>query len=234
MNESVLYIISTPIGNLGDITYRAVELLRTVDVIVCEDTREMRVLLQRYGISGKSLLSYHAQSSTQKEDDVLKLLANGQTVGLASDRGTPGISDPGSRLIHRAVLAGVHVVPVPGAAAFVTALQASGASTHAFWYRGFIPHKKGRQTFLQQTIAHPETVVFYESPHRILKCVQQLIDLGIGDRPMILARELTKLHEEFLRGSAQTILVQLEEQGAKGEFVVIIDAPPHSAPPQDA
>ncbi|HLD22102.1 MAG TPA: 16S rRNA (cytidine(1402)-2'-O)-methyltransferase [Patescibacteria group bacterium] len=226
MNCGILYTIATPIGNLEDITYRAIRILHEVDRIICEDTRETLKLLQNYDITSKRpLLSYHAQSSIFRENEILSYLQKGETIALVADRGTPGISDPGSRLIHRAVAIGATIIPIPGPAAFLAALQASGAATKAFSFLGFLPHKKGRQTILQHALAQADTVVFYESPHRIIKCLEQLIAFGSSDRPIILARELTKKHEEFLRGTAQALLDELKNREAVyGEFVVIIDA----------
>lgn len=219
-----LFIVATPIGHMADMTERAREVLAAVDLVACEDTRETQKLLKHYSIQAKCV-AYHAQSSERAEQELLNALAGGQDVALLSDRGTPGISDPGSRLVRRAVEAGLTVVPIPGATAVITALQAAGVDTSEFWFRGFIPHKKGRQTFLTTAIAHEGTVVFYESPHRILKCLTQAIDLEIGERHMVVARELTKLHEEFLRGSAATILEELSSRPTvQGEYVVIFDA----------
>ncbi|MBI2410903.1 MAG: 16S rRNA (cytidine(1402)-2'-O)-methyltransferase [Candidatus Kerfeldbacteria bacterium] len=228
MSSGILYTVATPIGHLGDMTVRAVETLKNVDLIACEDTRETKKLLDHYSISTR-MTSYHAQSTQTKEDAILALLADGQSVALVSDRGTPGISDPGARLIQRAVAMSITVVPIPGATAVIAALQASGAAMSEFWFRGFVPHKKGRQTFFQEAIAHTGTVVFYESPHRILKCLEQLIQLGVGERTMIVARELTKKQEEFLRGPAEQILNTMQERKIDyGEFVVILNAYHHT------
>lgn len=219
-----LYSIATPIGHLEDISYRAINILQSVDAIACEDTRETKKLLSHYDISAP-LYSYHAQSSLHREKELLDLLSSGKTLALVSDRGTPGISDPGRRLIQKAIEQQIPVVPIPGASAVLTALQASGAQTASFWFRGFIPHKKGRHTFLHTSIAHHGTVVFYESPHRILKCLQQSIDAHIDNRPIVVARELTKIHEEFLRGTAQSVYTELAGRASvQGEFVVIFDA----------
>lgn len=218
-------MVATPIGHLEDITFRAVRVLQEVEVIACEDTREAKKLLDRYAISTRTI-SYHAQSADAREDQILAdLVEHGMRIALIADRGTPGVSDPGVRLIQRAIAAGVSVVPIPGASAVITALQASGASTQQFVFLGFIPHKKGRQTFVRDALSRSETIVFYESPHRILKCFSQLVEEGAGERRLIVARELTKVHEEFLRGSAQEILDILSQRPAvQGEFVVILDA----------
>ncbi len=223
-HPGLLYSIATPIGNLGDITYRAVQLLGEVEASVCEDSRQIQVVLQHYQIPIPQLIVYHAQSTESVMTSVLDRLASGAQVALVTDRGTPGISDPGGRLISAAVEAGITVIPIPGPTAVMAALQAAGVHTESFWYRGFIPHKKGRQTFLQTVIATPDTVVFYESPHRILKCLTQLQELGVGDRHIVVARELTKHFEEFLRGTAASIFADLSSRPAvKGEFVVVVD-----------
>lgn len=223
MQTGTLYIVATPIGNRTDITYRAVEVLGMVDLIACEDTRETQKILEMYTLSTPTI-SYHAQSAPSREDELLQHLAEGKNLALVSDRGTPGISDPGSRLIRRAIEAGCTVVPIPGASALITGLQASGADTTAFTFLGFIPHKKGRQTFLHNALERTETVVWYESPHRIIKCLQQLIESGVNERYCIVARELTKQYEEFLRGTTAEILQQLtQRESIKGEFVVILD-----------
>lgn len=218
--EPGLYTVATPIGNMDDISIRALQVLGEADCVVCEDTRETARLLQHHGLPKKELISYHAQSSQRKEDEIVERLQAGQAVALVSDRGTPGISDPGSRLIARAVTAGVRVVPIPGASAVLAALQGAGVDTRSFVYLGFLPHKKGRQTLFAEIAATDRTVVFYESPHRILKTLESLRAVG---RPVVLGRELTKQFEEFMRGSAEELHVELSSRPAiKGEFVVIV------------
>ncbi|MFH1426075.1 MAG: 16S rRNA (cytidine(1402)-2'-O)-methyltransferase [Candidatus Kerfeldbacteria bacterium] len=221
MTAGLLYTVATPIGNLGDMTVRAVSVLTSADLIACEDTRETRKLLDHYGVeAGDRLLSYHAQSRDSREDELVAALQEGKNVALVSDRGTPGISDPGSRLIVRAVELGITVVPIPGPSALVAALQAAGVSTSSFLYLGFMPHKKGRQTLLQEVASEKRTIVFYESPHRILKTLEALKDCG---RRIVLARELTKMHEEFIRGTAAQVLAELQSRDKiLGEFVVIV------------
>ncbi len=217
-----LYVVATPIGNLQDMSFRALEVLGGVDVVACEDTRETGKLLDSFETRASSLISYHAQSRDSREDEILTALQEGLSVALVSDRGTPGISDPGSRLIARAVEKGVRVVPVPGASALIAALMASGADTSQFTYRGFMPHKKGRQTMLTGVAeeCQERTVVFYESPHRIIKTLVALEPLV---KQVVLARELTKLYEEFLRGTPAELIDRLEVEGsARGEFVVIV------------
>jgi 16S rRNA (cytidine1402-2'-O)-methyltransferase len=215
-----LYVVATPIGHLDDITLRAIEILKSVGFIACEDTRETRKLLDHIGIVDAELLSYHAQSADSREDQILERLLAGGTAAIVSDRGTPGISDPGSRLIRRAVEAGISVVPIPGASAVITALQASGADTSRFEYLGFLPHKKGRQTLFEYMKSVDHTVVFYESPHRILKTLDALRDSG---KQIVVCRELTKMHEEFVRGSAEAVYEAFAGRSdIRGEFVVIV------------
>ncbi len=224
MHTPVLYTIATPIGNLQDITLRALETLRSADVIICEDTRETQKLLREYDISGKRLVSYHAQSAKGSEEKLITmLLREGLTGALVSDRGTPGISDPGVRLICYAIARGIRVIPLPGACAFLTALQASGVDTSAFVYLGFLPHKKGRQTLLRAIAAEERTVVFYESPHRLVKALESL---RTSTRHVIVARELTKLHEEFVRGTAEEVYAAFSErEQVLGECVVVVYTP---------
>ncbi|OGY86636.1 MAG: 16S rRNA (cytidine(1402)-2'-O)-methyltransferase [Candidatus Kerfeldbacteria bacterium RIFOXYA2_FULL_38_24] len=217
-----LYTVATPIGNLGDVTYRAIAILKEVDLIACEDTREARKLLDYYQVT-TPLLSYHAQSGFHKEEKILQLLQTGKSVALISDRGTPTISDPGASLVRKALAKSLTVIPIPGASALITALQASGADTAAFSFLGFIPHKKGRQTFLKNALDRKETVVFYESCHRVEKCLQQLLEHGAEKRQIIIARELTKQFEEFMRGTAAEVLQKLQQKPIRGEFVVILE-----------
>ncbi|MFC1598322.1 16S rRNA (cytidine(1402)-2'-O)-methyltransferase, partial [Patescibacteria group bacterium] len=207
MSKGTLYTVATPIGNLDDMTFRAVSVLREVDMVACEDTREVVKLLERYEVGEKRLLSYHAQSKDSREDEILAALEEGLSVAQVSDRGTPGISDPGGRLIRRAVEAGVTVVPVPGASAIVTALQAAGVDTSSFLYLGYMPHKKGRQTMTELIAGEKRTTVFYESPHRLLKTLDALRGCG---RQVVVARELTKIHEEFVRGTAEEVWAEFD------------------------
>lgn len=215
-----LYVIATPIGNLRDITLRALDTLKTVDVLASEDTREVTKLLREYDIHVPELLSYHAQSSQHAEDLLIAKLREGKSVALVSDRGTPGISDPGTRLIHAAIELGSQIVPIPGASAFLSALQVSGVDTSEFVYVGFIPHKKGRQTLLTMMAEEKRTVVAYESPHRILKTLEALKDCS---RSIIVAREITKMHEEFVRGTCAEVYENFAaRKEILGEFVIIV------------
>ncbi len=216
----MLSVVATPIGNLGDITLRAIETLRSCDLVVCEDTRVTGRLLQHLEMK-KPLLSFHAQSGGKRLEEVLSLLQDDKHVCLVTDAGTPGISDPGSELIGRAAEAGVKVVPIPGASAFLTAIMGSGFPINEFAYLGFVPHKKGRQTFFREVAGSERTSVFYESPHRLLKALESLV-AECPDRPIAVARELTKMFEEFFRGTPREALDYFQKKGVKGEFVIIV------------
>lgn len=226
----MLYIVSTPIGNLGDVTLRALEVLKSVNLIACEDTRHTRILLNKYGIhtsnsikrsdpATPALTSYHQHSSERRIDQIIDWLKTGKDVALVTDAGTPGISDPGSRLIKKAIEAGVGIISVPGPAAFVSALSVSGFDTSQFIFIGFLPHKKGRQKKLKEIAAEKRTIVLYESVHRIKKLLKEL-DEVISDREICVTRELTKKFEEIYRGKAEEILNDITE---KGEFAVVIE-----------
>lgn len=201
----MLYIVATPIGNLEDITFRAVRTLKEADYIAAEDTRHSKILLKKYDIKTPTL-SFHSYSNDSKLDYLLSLLSEGKTIALISDAGTPGISDPGFKLISKAREQGIQVVPIPGASAFLTALSASGLATHSFLYLGFLPLKKGRQTLLNSLIDEKRTIAFYESPHRILKTLAELEE-KFGNRQIVIARELTKIHEEYFSGTAKEALI---------------------------
>ncbi len=216
-----LYIVSTPIGNLQDITLRALQTLKEVDFIAAEDTRHSLILLKKYDIQ-KKLLSYHSHSGQMKLEKIVGLLKDGKTCALISDAGTPGISDPAYSLIKEVLKEGIEVVPIPGASAFLTALVASGLPMNRFVYLGFLPVKKGRQTLFESFKDEKRTIVFYESPHRIQKTLNQMEEILGGDRKMVVARELTKLHEEFVRGTVSDVKSEFEKRKPKGEFVVIL------------
>jgi 16S rRNA (cytidine1402-2'-O)-methyltransferase len=222
---SKLYIVATPIGNMGDITMRALETLKNVDLILCEDTRETKKLLNKYGIQ-KDTMSYHAQSKLAKTDKIFELLEDGKDLALVSDAGTPGISDPGAMLVSlvkKKFPESVDVVPIPGATAIITALSASGLPTHEFTFLGFLPHKKGRETLFKEIASAERTMVFYESPHRILKTLESLAKF-CPDKKVCIARELTKIYEEFKTGSPSQVLEYLEKNPVKqkGEFTVLV------------
>lgn len=220
--SGILYVVATPIGNLEDITYRAVRTLGEAGVIACEDTRQTRKLLDHYGID-RPLLSYHEHNEASRSEELVRRLAGGETVALVSDAGTPLISDPGYRLVTKAVAEGITVVPIPGPSAAMTALAASGLPTDSFWFAGFLPHKPGqRQKALESFRALNATIVLYEAPHRILESLEE-IERTLGDRPVVVARELTKLHEEILRGTASSVRETLASRPAiKGEITLLI------------
>lgn len=217
----MLYIVATPIGNLEDITFRAVDVLKKADVILAEDTRHSKILLNKYKID-KKMLSYHSHSGVMKLEKIISLLKEGKSCALISDAGTPGISDPAYKLIKTSIKEGIQVVPVPGPAAFLTALSASGLSTHQFLYLGFLPLKKGRQTLLKKLKDEERTVVFYESPHRIQKTLTQLKEFVGAERQIVIGRELTKIHEEFIRGTIEEAEEMFKSRKPKGEFVLIL------------
>jgi 16S rRNA (cytidine1402-2'-O)-methyltransferase len=218
------YVVATPIGNLGDITYRAVEILKNSDLILCEDTRVTKKLLDKYDINAP-MMSFHSQSKLSKTDKVFNLLNEGKNLSLVCDAGTPGISDPGALLVSRirSELAEVEVVPIPGPSAVIAALSASGLPTHEFTFFGFLPHKKGREKMFKEIASSERTVVFYESPHRILKTLESLQKF-CPEKKVCIARELTKVYEEIKIGSAKEILNYLETNPIKqkGEFTVLV------------
>ncbi|OGI64438.1 16S rRNA (cytidine(1402)-2'-O)-methyltransferase [Candidatus Nomurabacteria bacterium RIFCSPHIGHO2_01_FULL_40_20] len=221
---SKFYVVATPIGNMGDITLRAIETLKSVDLVLCENTRETGKILQKYSIQ-KPTMSYHAQSKLGKTDKIFELLRSGKDLALVSDAGTPGISDPGAMLVSKikTELRDVEVIPIPGATAVITALSASGLPTHEFTFLGFLPHKKGRETLFKEIAQSKRTVVFYESPHRILKTLESLQKF-CPDKKVCLARELTKIYEEIKTGSAKEMLEYLTKNPVKqkGEFTVLV------------
>lgn len=216
-----LYVVSTPIGNLEDITFRAVRILKEVDLILCEDTRTSRVLLDRYEIK-TSTTSFHSYSTDAKADALIRELIAGKNFAMISDAGTPGISDPAFVLINAAVKAGINVVPIPGASALLSALAGSGLPMDKFLYLGFVPAKKGRVTLFESLREEERTVVLYESPHRILKTLSQMLDALGPDRVIVIARELTKMHETFHRGTIAQIHETFSKTPAKGEMVVLV------------
>jgi len=216
-----LYIVSTPIGNLEDITLRALNTLKSVDLIAAEDTRHSQILLRKYEIN-KPCVSFHSHSGQAKVDKIIDELMDGKNVALISDAGTPGISDPAYVLIQAALENKIEIIPIPGPAAFLTALTASGLPTNQFLYLGFLPLKKGRQTLLNSLKEEERTVIFYESPHRIVKTLFQLEEYFGPERRIVLARELTKIHEEFIRGTISEVKNIFKNRNPKGEFVVVL------------
>lgn len=219
---STFYVIATPIGNLEDITLRAIRILKEVDIVLCEDTRVTKKLFEKYSISTPSL-SYHAQSRETKVDIILNKIKDGKNIALVTDAGTPGISDPGSLLISkiRERYPGLKIISIPGPSALTSALSISGVPTHEFLFLGFMPHKKGRETMFKEIASNERTIVFYESTHRILKTLESLTKI---DKRITLVREITKIYEEVLQGSAEEILKILNNipEKQKGEFVVIV------------
>jgi 16S rRNA (cytidine1402-2'-O)-methyltransferase len=218
-----LYLVSTPIGNLEDITHRAVRLLGEVDVIACEDTRHTRKLLNHYAINTRTI-SYHEHNERERAVELLKQLKQGSNVAVVSDAGTPGISDPGFRLARLAIENEVRVVPVPGASALITALVASGMPTDEFFFGGFLPARSGaRRARLSELRSIPATLIFYEGPHRIAAALKDAREI-LGEREAVVARELTKMHEEIVRGRLSELAERFSStEGARGEMVLIID-----------
>ncbi|MFA4818550.1 MAG: 16S rRNA (cytidine(1402)-2'-O)-methyltransferase [Patescibacteria group bacterium] len=215
-----LYVVATPIGNLDDITLRALKVLNQVDAVVCEDTRVTQKLLQRHGLR-KPLLSYHHHSSAAQADKLIGRLLAGESLAYVSDAGTPGVSDPGGKLVAAAAANNIKVVPIPGATAVAAVLSVAGIPTQEFVFLGYPPHKKGRQKFFTELIQLTRPVVFYESTHRIKKTLAEL-DKLIPGRNLIVGRELTKIFETIYRGTAADIIKLLAESSIKGEFVVVV------------
>jgi len=213
-----LYLVGTPIGNLEDITLRAIRILKEVDVIACEDTRQTH-----YGIKTRTT-SYHEHNEMTRSAELVKEMQEGASVALVTDAGMPGISDPGFRLVTLAIRHRLHVVPIPGASAFLSALVASGLPTDSFRFGGFLPAKRGeRRAALEAIKNSPHTQVFYEAPHRIIEALADVVEILGTDRNVVIAREVTKLHEEFLRGRASEVLTALQNRDAvKGEITLLI------------
>lgn len=221
MASGTLYIVATPIGNLEDITYRAVRVLGEVDLIAAEDTRYTRKLLTHFGIS-KILTSYFDHNKAIKGQYILEQLAEGHSVALVTDAGTPCISDPGYQLVRDAVIAGIPVVPIPGASASVTALSASGLPSDAFVFEGFLPSRPGkRREKLASLVGEQRVLIFYESPGRLMATLKDVYEL-LGDREIVVARELTKFYEEFVRGKVSDVITKLAGRRIKGEIVIIL------------
>lgn len=220
----ILYTIATPIGNLEDITLRALRILKEVDFVVCEDTRHTLRLLQHYEIE-QPLIAYHQHSGQQRVNHIIELLRGGKALALVTDAGTPGLSDPGGMLVEQAYNAlgdEVQIIPIPGAAALTTVISAAGVPTDRFQFLGFLPNKKGRQTIMKNIAESKETTIFYESPYRIIKALEALVEVLDDERQVVVGRELTKKFETIYRGSAAEVLVKLQADKVKGEFVVIV------------
>ena len=221
---AILYIVPTPVGNMEDMTLRAIRVLKEADVVLAEDTRTSGILLKHFGIS-KPLLSHHKFNEHGTSAAVIERLLSGQTVALVSDAGTPGISDPGFFLVREAVRAGIEVQTLPGATAFVPALVSSGLPCDRFVFEGFLPQKKGRQSRIEALKDETRTIVFYESPYRVLKLLQQLAAVFGPDRQASVCREISKIHEESVRGTLQELIAHFTETEPRGEFVVVVGPP---------
>ncbi|PID27035.1 MAG: 16S rRNA (cytidine(1402)-2'-O)-methyltransferase [Candidatus Cloacimonadota bacterium] len=217
----MLYIVSTPIGNLKDITYRAVEVLKSVDLIACEDTRKTGILTKEYNIS-TPLISYHDHNKESRGKHIINLLESGENIALVSDAGTPAINDPGFNLVRDARNLNIKVTGVPGACAAINGIAISGLATDRFCYEGFLPVKKGRMTSLEKIKNEERTIIIYEGVHKIEKTLKDLKEY-IGDRKIVILREMTKVYEEYIRGTAQEILNHFKENPLKGEFVLIVE-----------
>jgi len=219
--KGTLYIVSTPIGNMEDITIRALRILKEVDLIAAEDTRRTGLLLKHFGIQAP-LTSYFEGNELRKREFILAKLKEGKNVALVSDAGTPGISDPGFRLIQLAIENQLPIIPIPGSSAVITALSVSGLPTDAFLFKGFLPHKsKKRRDLLKELENVRETLVFYESPHRISETLKDILEI-LGDREIVLTRELTKVYEEIIRGKVSEIPNQVGDRTLKGEITLVI------------
>jgi len=219
--KGILYIVSTPIGNREDITLRALRILKEVDLIAAEDTRHTNLLLKHFGIQ-TPITSYFEGNELRKKELILSKLKQGDQIALVSDAGTPGISDPGFRLIQTAIENQISIVPIPGPSAVIAALSVSGLPTDSFLFKGFLPHKsKKRRDVLTQLEEVKATLIFYESPHRLTESLRDILDV-LGDREMVLTRELTKIYEEVLRGKVGEIINQIGERKVKGEITLVI------------
>ena len=218
-----LYLVATPIGNLEDITFRAINTLKEVDIIAAEDTRHTLKLLNHYEIS-KPLISYHRHNEDVKSDVLISKLLEGQNVAVVTDAGTPGISDPGEEIVKEAIKNSIEVIPIPGACALINALIVSGLNTKSFAFYGFLPlNKKNREDALNKIKKENKTVILYEAPHKILKTLQDILNV-IGDVNCVLAKEITKIHEEYNRGKISEIIDRLgEKESIKGEYVLLLD-----------
>ena len=217
----ILYIVPTPVGNMEDMTFRAIRVLKEVDLVLAEDTRTSGILLKHYEIKNQ-LMSHHKFNEHGTSAGIVGRLLAGENVALISDAGTPGISDPGFFLVREAVRAGVEVQCLPGATAFVPALVASGLPCDRFVFEGFLPQKKGRQTRLEALREEQRTMVFYESPYRLVKTLQQLAEVFGSDRQVSVCREISKVHEESVRGSLEEVIAHFKEKEPKGEIVIVL------------
>ncbi|MBD2525069.1 16S rRNA (cytidine(1402)-2'-O)-methyltransferase [Nostoc sp. FACHB-133] len=225
-----LYVVGTPIGNLEDITFRAVRILQTVDIIAAEDTRHTGKLLQHFQVKTPQV-SYHEHNRTSRIPELLEHLVNDKAIALVSDAGMPGISDPGYELVKACIEAGISVVPIPGASAAITALSASGLPTDRFTFEGFLPAKtQQRQEYLESLQTESRTLIFYESPHRLRDTLQDLAQVWGSDRQIVLGRELTKLYEEFWRGTIAEAIAHYNQREPQGEYTLVVAGIPASQP----
>lgn len=221
----MLYLVATPIGNLQDISLRGLQVLQDADIVACEDTRHARILFEKHGIRPRRLVSYHSHNERSRAAELADDLRTGASVAVVTDAGTPGISDPAWAIVREALSLGIDIIPVPGACAAIAGLSASGMDTTRFVFEGFLPLKKGRQTRLRQLAQEERTVVMYESPHRIKRLLRELAEVCGATREVAVARELTKMHEQFHRGTLEHVATELEErfpESVKGECVVIL------------
>ena len=222
----MLYLVATPIGNLEDISLRAIRILNEADIIACEDTRHARILFERHGIKPRRLVSYHSHNEQARAAELVEDLRTGASVALITDAGTPGISDPAWAIVREAILIGVDVVPIPGTSAVIAALSASGLDTNRFVFEGFLPLKKGRKRRIAAIAEEERTTVIYESPFRIKKLIGELIEVAGPERQATLGREITKMHETFYRGSLKEISDNITKQfpgDVKGECVLVVE-----------
>ena len=217
----ILYIVPTPVGNMEDMTFRAVRILKEVDLVLAEDTRTSGILLKRFEIKNQ-LMSHHKFNEHGTSANIVNRLLAGENIALISDAGTPGISDPGFYLVREAVRAGVEVQCLPGATAFVPALVSSGLPCDRFAFEGFLPQKKGRQTKLLSLKDEQRTMIFYESPYRLVKTLQQFAEVYGADRQVSVCREISKIHEESVRGTLEEVINHFKEHEPKGEFVIVL------------
>lgn len=220
METGQLYIVATPIGNLEDMTYRAVETLKAVDLIGVEDTRHSAPLLQKYNITTPTV-SFFEHNEDKRSDEFIEKLKQGKKIAIISDAGTPTVSDPGYRLISKAIAEKIKIIPLPGASAVLTALVGSGFPTDRFTFEGFLPKKKGRQTRFEELKEEERTIIFFESPHRVEKTLQDCLKY-FGDREIVAAREMTKLYEEFHRGKISDLIEYFHQEKPRGEFVFVL------------
>jgi 16S rRNA (cytidine1402-2'-O)-methyltransferase len=220
VSSGTLYLVATPIGNLADITYRAVQVLSSVDLIAAEDTRTTRVLLDHYGIR-KPMISYFSRNERFRAEQLVERLLQGQSIAVVSDAGTPGISDPAHAIVRKAIEHSIPIIPIPGPSAFLSALIASGLPTDSFVFEGFLPIKKGRTSRLRALSMEPRTIVLYESPHRVMKTLSE-IALIFGERQIVVAREITKKFEEIVRGPISSVSREIRSKPPRGEYVLVI------------